>query len=184
MLKLGAFGQLTVQQPRDKARAEKVRVLDGVDRQAERRVEAARLTTVKELMDSWVEEYAKVHRKRWEEDESRTKGHIQPRLGKRTDRWKHSGLHCGGRTVKERCLGRWGEFAGPVPERYYRERATSAERNRRPSRGSGLARSSEPSLFVVASEARQQPAPARPSAVRRLLRRRGRNTCRSLDPAL
>ena len=59
MLKLGQYGELTVQEARDMARKEKVRVLDGEDPRTEREREAAGIATVADLMDRWIEEHAK-----------------------------------------------------------------------------------------------------------------------------
>jgi integrase len=82
MTTLGDHGVLTVKQARDRARAEKVRVLDGEDPQAEKQREAASIGTVGVLLTRWVDDYAKAHRKRWEEDEGRVDRHIRPKLGK------------------------------------------------------------------------------------------------------
>lgn len=81
MVTLGTFGELTVKNARDKARAEKVRVLDGVDPQAEKQREAVAIATVDKLLTRWVDDYAKVHRKRWKEDQGRIDRHVRPRLG-------------------------------------------------------------------------------------------------------
>ena len=82
MLKLGRFGELTVQQARDLARKEKVRVLEGEDPQAERHQDAVGIATVGELMGRWIDDYAKAHRRRWEEDEGRVERNIRPTLGR------------------------------------------------------------------------------------------------------
>jgi len=82
MLTLGSFGELTVQTARKKAQAEKVKVLDGIDPQAERERKAVTLGTVRDLMREWLNQYAKAHRKRWQEDEYRMKSRILPGLGR------------------------------------------------------------------------------------------------------
>ena len=79
MLKLGQYGELTVQVARDLARKEKVRVLEGEDPRAER--EAAGVRTVSDLTGRWLEEHAKPHRKSWREDERRVERRIGPSLG-------------------------------------------------------------------------------------------------------
>lgn len=82
MLTLGAFGDLTVQEARDIARKEKVRVLDGADPQAERQEERRRkdggVSTVRDLMGRWLEDHAKVHRRGWREDKRRADARIVP----------------------------------------------------------------------------------------------------------
>jgi len=82
MMKLGHFGELTVQQARDLARSEKVRVLEGQDPRAIRDRERTELRTVAQLLDRWKGEYAKTHRKTWKEDEGRIDRHIRPHLGR------------------------------------------------------------------------------------------------------
>ena len=82
MLQLGLPGELTVQQARDMARKEKVAVLEGDDPQADRQWEAIGLSTVKDLMQHWVDEYAKAHRRGWKEDQRRVSRRIIPKLGR------------------------------------------------------------------------------------------------------
>lgn len=82
MVTLGQHGELTVKQARTKAAAEKVRILDGEDPQAEKQRQAVEIGTVSKLLTQWVEDYAKAHRKRWEGDEARIDRHIRPKLGK------------------------------------------------------------------------------------------------------
>ena len=82
MMKLGQYGELTVQEARDMARKEKVRVLDGDDPRAEREREAAGVRTVGDLAGRWLEEHAKPHRKSWEEDERRVESRIRPLFGR------------------------------------------------------------------------------------------------------
>ena len=81
-LRLGEFGELTVQQARDKARKAKVRVLDGLDPQAEKRKKAVGVSTVGKLLTRWIDDYARAHRKRWKEDKQRIDRHLRPKLGR------------------------------------------------------------------------------------------------------
>ena len=81
-LTLGTYGTLTVQQARDMARKELAKVLEGGDPLSERRRERIGVRTVNGLLTAWLDEYAKAHRKRWEEDERRVEGRIRPPLGK------------------------------------------------------------------------------------------------------
>ncbi len=82
MMKLGQYGELTVQQARDMARKEKVRVLEGEDPRAEREREAVGIRTVGDLMTRWLDDYAKPHRKRYREDKRRAENRIRPALGR------------------------------------------------------------------------------------------------------
>ena len=81
MLKLGQYGELTVQGARDLARKEKIRVLEGEDPRTERERAAAGISNVGSLMGRWIEEHAKPHRKSWREDERRIDRRIRPVLG-------------------------------------------------------------------------------------------------------
>ena len=112
MMKLGRYGELTVQEARDMARKEKVRVLDGEDPRTEREREAAGIATVGDLMDRWIEEHAKPHRKSWREDERRVEGRIGTALGRirledltpdRLASW-HRGIGKDAPTEANRCL--------------------------------------------------------------------------------
>ena len=82
MLKLGQYGELTVQEARDLARKEKIRVLEGGDPRTEREREAGGIATVGDLMSRWIEAHAKPHRKSWREDERRVESRIRPVLGR------------------------------------------------------------------------------------------------------
>ncbi|MDP2958189.1 MAG: site-specific integrase [Longimicrobiales bacterium] len=82
MFTLGEYGTLTVQQARDMARREKVRVLDGDDPQAERQREAVVIGTMDTLMTRWIDDYANAHRRRWKEDKGRVDRHIRPAMGR------------------------------------------------------------------------------------------------------
>jgi integrase len=130
MLKLGRFGELTVQKARDLARKEKSRVLEGGDPKQERQREATGIRTVGRLMDRWVEEYAKAHRKGWEEDKRRVDARIRPALGRvaltdlSTDRltsW-HRKIGGGSPVEANRCIEtlraawRWADRQGLLPD--------------------------------------------------------------------
>lgn len=132
MLTLGAFGELTVEQARKMAMAEKLRVLEGEDpqREKEKKREAVGLATVKELMEAWVKDYAKTHRKRWKEDKYRSERHVLPSLGRlrledvsvaRLSRW-HQGIGVESPVEANRCLEtlraawRWAEDMERLPK--------------------------------------------------------------------
>jgi integrase len=130
MLKIGEFGELTVQDARDLAAEEKLKVRKGEDPQAERQRKAVEVSTVNDLMTRWLEEYAKVHRKRWKEDERRVDARILPSLGKlpledvnagRLASW-HRKVGKGSPVEGNRCLEtlrtawRWAEGQGILPE--------------------------------------------------------------------
>ena len=82
MMKLGQHGEVTVDQARKLAMTQKLRVLEGGDPLAEKKKEEAGLGTVKDLMERWIESYAKPHRKRWKEDKRRVDIRILPSLGR------------------------------------------------------------------------------------------------------
>lgn len=130
MSTLGTFGELTVQQARDLAREERIQIIRGEDPQALRQRQAIQLPTVRALLKVWIDEYAKVHRKRWEEDLGRIERHIGPRLGRYAvedlSREVLASWHrkLGEQTPVEanRCLEtlraawRWAESEGRLPE--------------------------------------------------------------------
>ena len=130
MLKLGQYGELTVQEGRDLARKEKIRVLEGEDPRTEREREAAGIATVCDLMSRWIEEHAKPHRKSWREDERRAEGRIRPVLGRirlddltpdRLASW-HQSIGKDAPTEANRCLEtlraawRWAGRHGVLPD--------------------------------------------------------------------
>lgn len=84
MLKLGTFGELTVQAARALARKEKGRVLEGEDPQGER--QTARVLVgirmVDDLVSRWVADYAKDERRGWQKDKRRVDRRIRPALGR------------------------------------------------------------------------------------------------------
>lgn len=81
MYTLGEHGALTADQARDEAAVKKVEVLQGSDPQREKQRKKVELPTVNKLLDQWLNDYAKTHRKRWPEDERRLKKHVRPKLG-------------------------------------------------------------------------------------------------------
>ncbi len=80
LMTIGAFGVLTLEQARDRARAKLVALTDGVDPLAERQREA-RGETVKDLAEAYLERYAKVHKKTWKDDAGRLRNVVLPRWG-------------------------------------------------------------------------------------------------------
>ena len=130
MLTLGAHGEYTVQEARDEARLAKVDVRGGTDPQAEREKQAAALGTVKELMARWLKDYAKAHRKRWEDDEYRINARILPGLGRlaledvtaeAVARWhrkagKEAPVEANRALETVRAAWRWAEGEGLLPE--------------------------------------------------------------------
>lgn len=78
---LGKFGVLTLQQARKMARERFVEIHQGEDPAEEKK--RAQATTVEELVDTYIEKYAKSHRKTWEEDERRLEKHVVPLWGGR-----------------------------------------------------------------------------------------------------
>jgi len=130
MLTLGTFGEMTVQQARNLASDEKRKVRKGEDPQAERQRAALEVSTVRDLMNRWVEEYAKVHRKRWPEDKRRVDSRVLPALGRlpledmnagRLATW-HRKMGKDSPVEANRCLEtlrtawRWAEGQGILPE--------------------------------------------------------------------
>ncbi len=78
---LGKFGVLTLQQARNMAREKFVEIHQGEDPAAKKK--RAQATSVEELVEAYIDKYAKSHRKTWEQDERRLKKHIVPRWGSR-----------------------------------------------------------------------------------------------------
>jgi integrase len=81
LMVLGRLGVLTLEQARKKARRERDRLetVDPLDERAKRRSGS----TVREVLESYIERYGKVHRKTWGDDKSRFDRHVIPRLGAR-----------------------------------------------------------------------------------------------------
>lgn len=80
LMTLGPFGVLTVDQARDMARLHLAEILKGID-PLEKREQAARGETVKDLCEMFIERHSKVHKKTWKDDEYRIEKHIKPAWG-------------------------------------------------------------------------------------------------------
>ena len=130
MMTLGQHGELTVKTARKRAMEKKVQVLDGADPLAEKKRREAAIRTVKDLMDRWIEDYAKKHRKRWQEDKRRVEARILPPLGRvpvvdvdsaRLRRW-HTKIGKESPVEANRCLEtvraawRWAETGRLLPD--------------------------------------------------------------------
>ncbi len=86
MMVLGRYGaDLTLDQAREKARKERVRVRDGTDPLEEKK-RAAKGSTFGDLLDAYLDRHARVHKATWRDDERRLNLHI-PRSwrGRRAD---------------------------------------------------------------------------------------------------
>ncbi|MEE8227576.1 MAG: Arm DNA-binding domain-containing protein, partial [Kiloniellales bacterium] len=77
LMTLGNFGVLTLEQARTRAKKHLVAVEDGKDPLEERR-QAAQGRTFGELIDAYIEDHAKVHKKTWLDDKQRLERHIPP----------------------------------------------------------------------------------------------------------
>ncbi len=75
LMTLGNFGVLTLEQARDRARRHLITVKDGQDPLEQRR-QAARGRSLGELIDTYVERHAKVHKKTWRVDKQRLDRHV------------------------------------------------------------------------------------------------------------
>lgn len=91
LVTIGAFGVLTIDQARDRARKTLVELQDGTDPLAEKQ-RLAHGETVKDLCEAYLERYAKLHKKTWRDDAARIRDPILKRWGslkitalKRTD---------------------------------------------------------------------------------------------------
>ena len=80
LMTIGAYGVLTVDQARDRARTHLVSVTDGNDPLAER-TRLAQGETVKDLATAYLERYAKPHKKTWKQDEASLRDVIVKRWG-------------------------------------------------------------------------------------------------------
>ena len=78
LMTLGAYGVLTLDEARKKARAHLVKVEDGGDPLQDKQ-KAAAGDTVRQLCETYIERHAKVHKRTWRDDERRTKNHLGPR---------------------------------------------------------------------------------------------------------
>jgi len=77
LMTLGAYGVLTLDQARDKARSLLGDVIDGKDPLQERQKEA-RGQKIKDLCVAYLQRHAKPHKKTWKTDESRINNYILP----------------------------------------------------------------------------------------------------------
>ena len=76
LMVLGRYGaDLTLDQARERAQKHLVQVRDGADPMEERR-RAAQGRTFGDLIDTYVERHAKVHKKTWRDDEQRLNRHV------------------------------------------------------------------------------------------------------------
>jgi integrase len=80
MMTLGAYGVLTLEEARIKARRELVKVIDGGDPLSDRKA-ASSAETFKKFAETWLERHAKPHRRSWKEDKRRLDNRIVPVLG-------------------------------------------------------------------------------------------------------
>lgn len=80
LMTIGKYGVVTVEQARDRARRELIKVLDGRDPASERRA-ARKVTTFRDFADLYIAEHAKPHRKSWQRDRERLDAHVLPALG-------------------------------------------------------------------------------------------------------
>ena len=78
MMTLGAYGALTLAEARKTARAELAKVETGGADPLEERQKVARGETVADLCATYLERYAKPHKKSWQEDERRINARILP----------------------------------------------------------------------------------------------------------
>lgn len=80
LMKVGVYGQMTLEEARKRARAHLVAVADGIDPLKDRR-RAASAQTVREVCHEYVEKYAKVRKKTWKDDARTIERYILPRWG-------------------------------------------------------------------------------------------------------
>lgn len=80
IMTIGAYGVLTLDQARDKAKRLIGQVLDGKD-PLEDRKQVSQGATIKKLCHEYIERYGKANKKTWEEDQRRINRHIIPAWG-------------------------------------------------------------------------------------------------------
>lgn len=78
LMTLGAYGVLTLDEARRKARAHLVKVEDGGDPLQDKQ-KAAAGDTVRQLCEAYIERHAKPHKRTWRDDERRVKNHLNTR---------------------------------------------------------------------------------------------------------
>ena len=81
LLTIGAYGVLTLDQARTAARAELAKVETQRTDPLEERERERQGETIKELCEAYLERYAKVHKKSWQEDQRRIDNRILPAWG-------------------------------------------------------------------------------------------------------
>ena len=81
IMTIGAYGPLTLDQARKKARKHLAEVIDGGD-PLESRQKAAKGATMQALCSDYLEKYAKQRKKTWKEDKRRIDRHILPNWGR------------------------------------------------------------------------------------------------------
>jgi integrase len=78
---LGKYGVITLKQARDRAKSKLVDVLNGHDPIEDKKKKQSG-ETIEKLCMHFLENYAKVHKRSWKEDERRIEKHIKPAIGK------------------------------------------------------------------------------------------------------
>lgn len=79
-LTIGNYGTLTLKQGQERARRHLVDISDGSDPLANKR-KRAQAETIKSLCTRYISDYAKLHKKSWEDDERRINNNINPLWG-------------------------------------------------------------------------------------------------------
>jgi integrase len=82
LMKIGRYGDLTLDDARKRASKMRVDAADGKDPGEDQRVKVREIRTFNDLADLWLDQYAKLHRKQWREDQRRLKKHVRPRIGR------------------------------------------------------------------------------------------------------
>ena len=80
LMTLGKYGVLTLEQARERAKKELVKVLDGRDPVSERRA-ASKVSTFRDFADLYLTDHAKPHRKSWKRDKERLDAYVLPAIG-------------------------------------------------------------------------------------------------------
>jgi len=81
LLTIGAYGVLTLDQARGKAKSLLGKVIDGKDPLQERQTES-KGKTVRELCEAFISRFAKIHKKSWKTDQSRINKYILRAFGR------------------------------------------------------------------------------------------------------
>jgi len=80
IMQLGPYGVLTLDQARDRAKRELVRIMEGEDPLEEKR-RLSQSATMEVLCEAYLTRHAMVHKKSWRDDDSHIRLHIIPALG-------------------------------------------------------------------------------------------------------